>query len=80
MNAPKMSETHWVVLLVALAIIAMLVAFHAVVSGATQVGERRRQATAAQAAAVMRCQALAIGAVSKQCQKNLSDQQLLASQ
>lgn len=71
---PKVFESRWTLLLVSLVMVGMLAVFHAVVSAATQVGELRRQATAAQAAAVVRCNALPSWNVSKDCLKGLDIQ------
>jgi hypothetical protein len=57
-------------IVVLLLVTGMLTAFHAVVSGATRTGELRRQAMAAQAAEIRRCNALA-GSVSTLCRKDL---------
>lgn len=70
----RFSESRWWVVVVSLAAVGMMVAFHSVVNRATKAGELRRQDTVLQAAAVMRCQALPNWAVSKNCLKSLSDQ------
>jgi hypothetical protein len=67
----RIAESAWTVPLVSLLIVAMLALFHWVVSDATKAGETRRQATAAQAAAMMRCNALPSWDISKVCLKDL---------
>jgi hypothetical protein len=54
-------------IVVTLAIVGLLTAFHEVVSGAVQQGEARRQATAARADAVWRCKALPHPRVGSNC-------------
>ena len=56
---------------VLLLIAGMLAAFHTVVSGATRTGELRRQAMAAQAVEIRRCNALS-GLDSSVCRKNVN--------
>ena len=53
-----MRSPVWAGILLTIAIIGLLVAFHQVVRGAVQQGELRRQATATYAEAVWRCNAL----------------------
>lgn len=72
-------ESRWWLFVVSLAAAGMLVAFHSVVKGATTAGELRRQDTATQAAAVIRCHALPNWAISKNCLKALNDQTLAIS-
>ena len=57
----------WSGLLLAAAVLALLLAFHQVVSGAVVQGESRRQATAALADATWRCKALRSGDDSRDC-------------
>jgi hypothetical protein len=53
-----MRASVWPGTLAALAIVGLLLAFHQVVRGAVEQGELRRKATAMQAEAVWRCNAL----------------------
>ncbi len=64
-------ESRWTLLLILLVVVGMLALFHAVVSGAAQAGELRRQAEAARIAAVLRCNAQPNGNASKACLKDL---------
>ncbi len=75
----KVFESRSSVLVVSLAVVGMLLAFYSVVKAATTVGELRRQETAAQAAAVARCHALANKAIRKHCLSALNDQMLANS-
>ncbi len=68
-------ESRWTLFLVSLVVVGMLALFHAIVSGATRAGELRRQAAAAQAVAVLRCNALPSLSRSKTCLKNLGMQE-----
>ncbi len=70
---PKISESRWTLMLASLLIVGMLVAFHWIVRDATQTGELRRQATAAQALAMMRCNALPSWDISRTCMKELNN-------
>lgn len=65
----RITESTWTVPLVSLLLVGMLAAFYAVVSNATRAGELRRQAMAAQAAAVKRCNALPNWDASRHCVK-----------
>ncbi len=69
---PKISESKWTLMLASLLIVGMLVAFHWVVRDATHAGELRRQATATQAIAMMRCNALPSWDISRTCMKELT--------
>ncbi len=60
----------WRAILVAMLIAGMLVAFHAVVSGANRAGEVRRQSYAALASAMRDCKALPGPAINR-CMKDL---------
>ena len=64
----------WSSLLLAAAVLALLLAFHQVVSGAVVQGESRRQATAALADATWRCKALRSGDDSRECLAQLQAQ------
>ncbi len=68
----RMTESTWTLPAVSLLMVGMLVAFYAVVSSATKAGELRRQATATQTAAAMRCNALPGWDASKTCLKKLA--------
>ena len=70
----KISESTWTVPLVALLLVGMLLAFYGVVSSATKTGAQRRHASATQAAAVMRCNALPGLQLGKACRKDLDIQ------
>lgn len=70
----RISESTWTIPLVALLLVGMLAAFYAVVSSAAKAGELRRSATAAQAAAVKRCNALPGWHQGKACRKDLDIQ------
>ncbi len=70
---PKFSESRSAMVLASLLIVGMLVAFHWVVRGATQAGELRRQTTAVQALAMMRCNALPNWNISRVCLKDLDN-------
>lgn len=64
-------ESPWTSLLVSLAVIGMLALFYSVVDGAVKAGESRRQALAAQAAAVLRCNAMPSWDDTMACRKEL---------
>lgn len=66
------SESTWTVPLAALLLVGMLAAFYSVVSSATKAGEQRRHASATQAAAVTRCNALPGLDLGKACRNDLN--------
>ena len=70
----RISESTWSVPLAALVLVGMLLAFYSVVSNAAEAGERRRHATATQAAAVMRCNALPGWVLGQACRKDIATQ------
>lgn len=72
LTQPHVLESKWPLLLVSLVVVGLFALFHAVVSGATQAGELRRQAAAARAAAVLRCNALPRVDLGKTCIKDLA--------
>ena len=69
----RIAESIWTVPLASLLLVGMLVAFYAVVSSATKAGELRRQATAIQAAAAMRCNTLPSWDANKNCLQRLTN-------
>ena len=71
LTVASVSESTWTVPMVALLLVGMLGAFYSVVSEATKAGEMRRQAKAAQSAAVVRCDALPGWNLSKACRSAL---------
>ena len=71
MSYAHITESTWSVPVAALLLVGMLAAFYLVVSEATKAAEVRRQASATQAAAVMRCKALPSWAQSKACRTQL---------
>jgi hypothetical protein len=66
----------WPVVVAALTLIALLVAFHQVVRGAVRQGETRRQATATLADAVWRCKTLPSPRVRVDCLLQLDSARL----
>ena len=83
----KVSESRWTMPVVSLAMVGLLMLFYAVVSGATKTAELRRQAMAAQSAALLQCNALRNWDARKHCRESLGTVQtpgqeptLLASQ
>ena len=72
------SESTWTVPLAALLLVGMLAAFYSVVSSATKAGEQRRHASATQAAAVKRCDALPGWHLGKACRLDLDMQASMA--
>ncbi len=68
----KISESPWTLPLASLMLVGMLVAFYAVVSNAAQAGELRRQSTATQSAAMVRCLGLSAREASKACRTQLN--------
>ena len=71
----RVSAPPWMLPAVSLVLVAMMVAFYAVVSSATKAGELRRKATASQVTAVTRCRALPSWDASDRCLKQLRSRQ-----
>ena len=71
----RVSASPWTVPVVSLVLVAMLVAFYAVVSRAAKAGELRRKATASQATAVVHCRTLPSWDASDRCLKQLHSRQ-----
>ena len=71
----KISESSWSVPVASLFLVAMLVAFYAVVSNAAKAGELRRHATATLVTAVAQCHALPSRDASRTCLELLDARQ-----
>ena len=71
----RVSASPWMLPVVSLVLVAMLVAFYAVVSRAAKVGELRRKTTASQATAMVHCRTLPSGDASDRCLKQLHSRQ-----
>nr|WP_295786477.1 hypothetical protein [Rhodoferax sp.] len=67
----KVFESRWALPVVSLAMVGMLVLFYWIVNGATEAGELRRQAMAAQSSAVLQCNALPRWIDGKACIENI---------
>ncbi len=68
----RLSESPWTLPAVSLVLVAMLVAFYAVVSSAAEAGEKRRKSVASEVAAVKHCRSLPSWDASKSCLKQLN--------
>lgn len=78
LSPTRIAESTWTVPLVALLLVGMLAAFYAVVSNAAEAGQLRRNASATQAAALKRCDALPGWHLGKVCRQDLDVQASIA--